>query len=190
MGSPVAPERSVPIPLRRAPRRGRSVRLGAVSWIVAVTLLLGACAPAAPDLPAAPASPGVGDAPGAPASPGVGDAPGAPCVEVAAGYATQARDAFARFDEADAAAAAADEEDLRAAIDHLAAVRAEFSALEPSECARPVKVSIVRYMDLTTEIHNAVWADDCRLCIEDMRAQARSSRARALEDLASIEAQP
>ena len=178
MGSPVAPERSVPIPLRRAPRRGRSVRLGAVSWIVAVTLLLGACAPAAPDLPAAPASPGVGDA------------PGAPCVEVAAGYATQARDAFARFDEADAAAAAADEEDLRAAIDHLAAVRAEFSALEPSECARPVKVSIVRYMDLTTEIHNAVWADDCRLCIEDMRAQARSSRARALEDPASIEAQP
>ena len=152
--------------------RMRRARLGAVLWLAAAMLVPGACAPVAP------------------ASPAAEDASEASCAEVAGGFAVQAREALARFEEADAAAAAAGEDEARVAIDRLSAVRAEFAALEPPECALPVKVGIVRYMDLTTDIHDAVWADDCRLCIEDMRAQARAARSRALDDLESLETQP
>ena len=173
MGTPIGRVRS-----GSSLRFRRSLRLSAVSWMAVAVLLLGACAPATPELPTTPATPAAEDSPGAPRA------------EVAGGFAAQAREALARFDEADAAASAAGEDDLRAAIDRLEALRAEFAALEPPECALPAKVSVLRYMDSTIDLQNALWADDCRLCIEDMRAQAGAAQSRALDDLALLEGRP
>lgn len=153
--------------------RGRSVRLGAMLWMLLVTLLLGACAPEGPASPP-------------PSEVGAGD----DCSIIAAGFAVQAREALDRYQEIDAEAALADGEELRAAIGRLEALRAEFLALEPAECALPVKVSITRYMDHAIDLHNAVWAADCPLCIDDIRLQATAARERAALDLQTLEGAP
>ncbi len=153
--------------------RARAGRIGRLAGVLVLLGLLAAgCVPSA-----------AGPAP-------VAAPTAAPCAVEAASFVAAARAALSTWDEAEAAAKAAEGEALGAAIERLTAARGGFTALEAPECARAAKVAITRYMDLTIEVQNAIYGDDCRLCIEEMEMQAAAARRSALSGLAELESTP
>ncbi|NLD44383.1 MAG: hypothetical protein GX657_12935 [Chloroflexi bacterium] len=151
-------------------RPGRIGRLGGVFMLLG--LLAVGCVPSA-----------AGPAP-------VAAPTAAPCAVEAASFVAAARAALSTWDEAEDAANAAEGDALGTAIERLTAARGGFTALEAPECARAAKVAITRYMDLTIEVQNAIYGDDCRLCIEEMEMQAAAARRSALSGLADLEPAP
>ena len=110
-----------------------------------------------------------------------------PCAALAADFARQAREVLTSWEEAEAVTLAAEGDALGVAIARLTVLRAQFNALDPPECALGVKVRVTQYMDLTIDVQNATWSDDCRLCIEETKAQAAEARKRALYELGALE---
>jgi len=115
--------------------------------------------------------------------------PSETCAVRAAGFLEEANAVLLRWEEAESAARAASRDGAEAAIARLIALRDEAGDLDPPECGLAAKVSLVRYMDLTIQYHNALWAEECPACIEPTREQAEAFRERALEELAALSAQ-
>ncbi len=114
----------------------------------------------------------------------------APCSAQAAAFVAAAESAISAWDAAEAVARAADGDALGAAIERLTALRADLSALQPPECALPAKVAISAYMGLAIDVQNALYMNDCRLCMEETERQAAAARQAAVDALAVLQPAP
>lgn len=174
-------------------RWAAAVRVLTVLLVAALLAGLGGCgaAPVADPGPD-PATAGADPTQGAIAEPAPADAaarsdaPG--CAGEAAEFLEAATALLAEWEAAEAAADAQATEELGPAIDRLEAILARARELEPPECALDAKVALVRFMALTIDYQNGLWAQDCELCIEEQQVQARAAKQRVARLLGEVAA--
>jgi len=108
------------------------------------------------------------------------------CAEQSRDFVSALTASLAAWEEGESDTLGSGGDRLAEGIRRLEDIRDEVSTMAPPDCALHVKVSMLKFMDLTIEAQYMILTDDCHTCIEEQEAQAKAAKEMALEAISTL----